>query len=135
MHGDRVDHRRVRWVRLDSEGALVLGALVSNGGTVRGVQHKLCAVPLRDRGEDPDRSGDGTSSCGGSVLIGAVTLTSDTAGVSIQRADALGVIAVQKDSGGITVINNTVLGALNVTQNTGTVVDRPNTVYGNAELQ
>ncbi len=120
---------------LDSEGALVLGSLVSNGGTVRVCSTSFALYLSATGATKPIVLGDGTSTCGGSTLIGLVTLTSDTAGVSIQRADALGAIVVQKDSGGVTVINNTVLGALNVTQNTGTVVDRPNTVYGNEQLQ
>ncbi len=120
---------------LDSEGALVLGALVSNGGTVRVCSTSFALYLSVTGATKPIVLGDGTSSCGGSTLIGAVTLSSNTGGVSVQRADALGVIAVQKNSGGVTVINNTVLGDLTVTQNTGTVVDHPNTVYGSDQLQ
>ncbi len=120
---------------LDSEGALVLGSLVSHGGTVRVCSTSFALYLSVTGATTPIVLGDGTSACGGSVLIGLVTLTSDTAGVSVQRADALGAIVVQKDSGGVTVVNNTVLGDLNVTQNTGTVVDRPNTVYGGEQLQ
>ena len=120
---------------LDSEGALVLGSLVANGGTIRVCSTSFALYLSVAGATTPIVVGDGTYSCGGSTLIGAVTLTSDTAGVSLQQADALGAIAVHKDSGGVTVINNTVLGALTVTQNTGTVVDRPNTVYGSEQLQ
>ncbi len=120
---------------LDSEGALVLGALVANGGTVRVCSTSFALYLSVTGATKPIVLGDGSSSCGGSTLIGAVSLTSDAGGVSVQRANALGVIAVQKDSGGVTVINNRVLGALTVTQNTGTVVDRPNTVYGYQQLQ
>jgi len=120
---------------LDSEGALVLGALVSNGGTVRVCSTSFALYLSVTGATKPIVIGDGTSSCGGSTLIGAVTLTSNTGGVSVQRAGALGVIAVQKNSGGVTVINNAVLGDLTVTQNTGTVVDRPNTVFGWEQLQ
>ena len=120
---------------LDSEGALVLGSIVSKGGTVRVCSSSVALILSASGATTPIVLGDGTSSCDGSVLIGAVILSSNFAGVSLRRADALGIVAVQKNSGGVTVVNNTVLGALTVTQNTGTVVDRPNTVYGNAQLQ
>ena len=120
---------------LDSEGALVLGALVSNGGSVRICSTSLALLLTVTRATTPVVVGDGTSSCGGSTLIGGVGLTSDTGGVSLRQAAALGILVVSQDSGGVTVVNNCVVGDLTVTGNTGVVVDRPNSVVGSANLQ
>jgi len=121
---------------LDSEGAVILGSLSSQtAGALRLCSTSLALFLTATGSTSPVVIGDGTTSCGGSTLIGAVSLTSNTGGVSLQRAGALGVIVVQKNSGGVTVVNNTVLGALTVTQNTGTVLDRPNTVLGVSQLQ
>jgi len=99
--------------------------------------------------------GNGTSSCHGSNLTGAVSLTSNTAGVRVEQASAVGsltmnsnsggvtlvdssvtgAVAVEKNSGGATVDSNSVVGSPTVTGNTGTVVDRPNTVAGLTTLQ
>jgi hypothetical protein len=120
---------------LDSEGALILGELVSNGGSVRICSTSLALLLTVTKATTPVVVGDGTSSCGGSTLIGGVGLTSDSGGVSLRQAGALGIIVVSQDSGGVTVVDNCVVGALTVTGNTGTVLDRPNSVIGISNLQ
>ena len=79
--------------------------------------------------------GDGASDCEGSTLVGGVSLSSNSDGVSLQRACALGLVQVDRNAGPVTVIDNGVLGVLNVTGNTGTVVDHPNSVIGISDLQ
>jgi hypothetical protein len=120
---------------LDVEGALVLGALTGTGGTVRMCDSSFALIFTATGATGPIVVGDGTSSCEGSTLIGGVSFTSNTGGVSIEHATALGAISVTHNSGGVTVTGNSVLGALTVTGNTGTVVDRPNTVVGVSNLQ
>jgi alpha-tubulin suppressor-like RCC1 family protein len=120
---------------LDSEGGLVIGSVVSTGGSVRMCSSSLALVLTVTKSTLPLVVGNGTSSCGGSTLIGGVTLSSNTGGVSLERAGAIGVIGVTGNSGGVNVTNNTVLGILTVTGNTGSVVDRPNTVIGLSDLQ
>ncbi len=120
---------------LDSEGALVLGSLTGTGGTVRMCDSSFALIFTATGASGPIVVGDGTSSCEGSTLIGGVSFSSDTGGVTLEHNDALGAIAVTHDSGGVTVTGNTVLGALTVTGNTGAVVDHPNTVVGSSTLQ
>ncbi len=57
---------------LDSEGALILGSLVSHGGTVRVCSTSFALYLSVTGAKTPVVLGDGTSSCGGSVLIGLV---------------------------------------------------------------
>ena len=105
-----------------------------------------CTPPLAT---NPVVMGDGTTSCLGDEIAGLVTLTGNTAGVSLQKADmlaavsitsnaggvkvenneAIALVAVKNNTGGTTVVNNTMLGALTVTGNAAPVVDRPNTVW------
>jgi alpha-tubulin suppressor-like RCC1 family protein len=120
---------------IDVEGALVLGSLMANGGTVR-MCNSTFALLLNSTGATGAIVvGDGTSSCQGSTLVGGVSFTSDTGGVSLQGDRALGSVSVTHSSGGVNVSGNRVLGALTVSGNTGTVVDHPNTVVGRATLQ
>ena len=121
---------------LDSEGGVVLGSLVANGGSLRICNSSLALILSSTGASSPVVVGDGTSKCGGSTLVGGVSFTSNTGGVSLRQACAFAVIQVKGNSGGVTVTNNNVIGALIVTGNTGTVVDRPNTVYfGTSQLQ
>jgi hypothetical protein len=120
---------------LDSEGALVLGALNGTGGTVRMCNSSFALIFTATGATGPIVVGDGTSSCEGSTLIGGISFSSDTGGVTMEQDTALGAVAVTHDSGGVTVTGNTVYGALAVTGNTGVVVDHPNTVIGSATLQ
>jgi hypothetical protein len=120
---------------LDAEGALVLGALTGTGGTVRMCDSSFALIFTATGATGPIVVGNGTSSCQGSTLIGGVSFTSDTGGVSMQQNTALGAVSVTHDSGGVTVTGNQVYGALAVTGNTGVVVDHPNTVFGLSSLQ
>jgi hypothetical protein len=120
---------------LDSEGALVLGALIGTGGTVRMCDSSFALIFTATGATGPIVVGNGTSSCQGSTLIGGVSFTSDTGGVSLELNTALGAISVTHDSGGVTVTGNQVYGSLTVSGNTGVVVDHPNTVFGSSSLQ
>jgi hypothetical protein len=120
---------------LDAEGALVLGSLTATGGTVRMCDSSFALIFTATGATGPIVVGDGTSSCPGTTLIGGVSFTSDTGGVSLIQDKALGAISVTHDSGGVTVTGNTVYGSLTVSGNTGVVVDRPNTVVGSSSLQ
>ena len=120
---------------LDAEGALVLGALTGTGGTVRMCDSSFALIFTATGATGPIVVGNGTSSCEGSTLIGGVSFSSDTGGVSLQQATALAAIAVTHDSGGVTVTGNSVYGSLTVSGNTGVVVDHPNTVIGWSSLQ
>ncbi|HEY4929644.1 MAG TPA: MBG domain-containing protein [Acidimicrobiales bacterium] len=119
----------------DAEGALVLGSLVAKGGTVRLCSTSIALLLSSTGATAPVVIGDGTSSCGGSILIGGISVNSGTGGVSIRQARALAVVTVKGNSGGVDVANNTIVGSLTVTGNTGVVVDHPNTVIGLSQLQ
>ncbi len=119
----------------DAEGALVLGSLVANGGTIRLCSTSIALLLSSTGATAPVVIGDGTSSCGGSILIGGISVKSGTGGVSIRQASALAVVTVKGNSGGVDVSNNTIVGSLTVTGNTGVVVDHPNTVIGLSQLQ
>jgi alpha-tubulin suppressor-like RCC1 family protein len=119
----------------DAEGALVLGSLVAKGGTVRLCSTSIALLLSSTGATAPVVIGDGTSSCGGSILIGGISVNSGTGGVSIRQASALAVVTVKGNSGGVDVANNTIVGSLTVTGNTGVVVDHPNTVIGRSQLQ
>ncbi len=121
---------------LDSEGALLLGAFTANGAAALRICNTSVALILSGTGSaGPTTVGDGTTACGGSTLIGGVSLSSNSGPVSLQRACAIGILLVKNNTGGVTVVNNSVLGDLTVTGNTGTVLDRPNSVIGIASLQ
>jgi len=121
---------------LDSEGALLLGAFTANGAAALRICNTSVALILSGTGSaGPTTVGDGTTACGGSTLIGGVSLSSNSGPVSLQRACAVGILLVKSNTGSVTVINNSVIGDLTVTGNTGTVVDRPNSVIGLADLQ
>jgi hypothetical protein len=140
---------------LEAEGAIIKGAL----SFVSGVTLLVCSTTISGSltaysAQDPVFLGNGTSSCGGSNLSG-VSLTSNTAGVTVEQAVATGgltlnsnsggvtlvnsslkgAVAVEQNSGGATVDSNSITGSLTVTGNTGTVVDRPNSVTGTTILQ
>jgi hypothetical protein len=141
---------------LEAQGAIIIGSISSNGGVVL----RICSTALAGGltatlASKPVVFGDGTSSCLGSAIVGSLSLSSNTAGVSVQKAIAAGSLSIQSNSGGVTFSNsawvgavsvkqnsggatvtgNGVLGSLTVTGNTGSVVDRPNTVIGSANLQ
>jgi alpha-tubulin suppressor-like RCC1 family protein len=141
---------------LDAEGAIVIGSLSFNSGAVlrfcSTTVHGQTYVTLASHGVV---LGDGTSSCLGSNATGAVTLTGNTAGVSLQKAQNAGAVsitsnsggvimencaqsgavAVQNNTGGTTVVSNSIKGGLTVSGNAAPVVDRPNTVNGSQQLQ
>ena len=141
---------------LDAEGAIVAGSVSFNSGVVL----RLCSTTFfgalyATLATHAVVMGDGTSSCLGDDIVGLVTLTGNTAGVSLQKAEmlagvaitsnaggvqvencrAIAVVTVQKNTGGTTVTSNTVVGALTVTENAAPTVDRPNTVWGAEQLQ
>ena len=141
---------------LEAQGAIIIGSISFNGGVVL----RICSTALAGGltatlANKPVVFGDGTSSCLGSAIVGSLALSSNTAGVSVQKAIAAGSLSIQSNSGGVTFSNsawvgavsvkqnsggatvtgNGVLGSLTVTGNTGSVVDRPNTVIGSANLQ
>ena len=141
---------------LDAEGAIVVGAVSFNSGVVlRFCSTTVVGALYATLATNPMVLGDGTSACLGDEIAGLVTLTSNTAGVSLQKADMLAAVAITSNSGGVTVENcqaialvavdkntggttvksNAILGALNVTGNAAPVVDRPNTVIGLQQLQ
>jgi alpha-tubulin suppressor-like RCC1 family protein len=121
---------------LDSEGAVLLGELTSSGAANLRICNTSLALILSESGSTaPTVVGDGTTSCGGSTLIGGVSLSGNSGSVSLQRTCGIGIFLVEHDTGGVTVVNNSILGDLTVTGNTGTVVDRPNSVIGVADLQ
>jgi len=141
---------------LDAEGAIVVGAVSFNSGVVlRFCSTTVVGALYATLATNPVVLGDGTSSCLGDEIAGLVTVTGNTAGVSLQKADmlaavsitsnnggvtvencqAIALVAVQKNNGGTTVKSNAILGALTVTGNAAPVVDRPNTVIGFQNLQ
>jgi alpha-tubulin suppressor-like RCC1 family protein len=120
---------------LDAEGALVLGALNGTGGTIRMCNSSFALIFTAVGASGPIMVGDGTSTCQGSTLIGGVSFSTDSGGVSLRNDTALGAVNVSHDSGGVVVTGNTVYGLLTVTGNTGSVVDHPNTVVGTSNLQ
>ncbi|HEX4126751.1 MAG TPA: MBG domain-containing protein [Acidimicrobiales bacterium] len=141
---------------LEAQGAKITGAVSFNSGvTLLVCSTNLTGSLTAGSAKQPLIIGNGTSSCHGSNLTGAVSLTSNTAGVTVEQASAVGSVtmnsnsggvsllassvtgqvAVEKNSGGATVDSNSIVGSLNVTGNTGTVVDRPNTVVGSTTLQ
>ncbi len=121
---------------LESEGALLLGELTASGAASLRICNTSVALIVSATGSTASTVvGDGTTSCGGSTLIGGISLSGNSGNVSLQRACAVGIIFVKNNTGGVTVVNNSVLGALTVTGNTGTVIDRPNSVIGFATLQ
>jgi alpha-tubulin suppressor-like RCC1 family protein len=141
---------------LDAEGAIVIGSVSFNSGVVL----RFCSTTVIGQvyatlATNPVVMGDGTSSCLGDTVGGFITLTGNTAGVSLQKADMLAAVSITTNSGGVTVkncaaialvgvkgntggttvVSNSILGALTVTGNAAPVVDRPNTVIGFAQLQ
>ena len=141
---------------LDAEGAIVAGAVSFNSGVVlRFCSTTVIGALYATLATNPVVLGDGTSSCLGDEIAGLVTLTGNTAGVSLQKADmlaavsitsngggvsvknndAIALVGVKDNTGGTTVTSNTMLGALTVSGNAAPVVDRPNTVFGLAQLQ
>jgi hypothetical protein len=141
---------------LDAEGAIIAGAVSFNSGVVlRFCSTTVIGAVYAAGATNPVVLGDGTTSCLGDDIAGVFTLTSNTAGVSLQKADMLAAVSITSNSGGVkvenneaialvqvksntggtTVVSNTMLGALTVTGNAAPVVDRPNTVYGVAQLQ
>jgi hypothetical protein len=141
---------------LDAEGAIVAGFVNStNGATLRFCSTTVFSLLYASGATHQVVMGDGTSSCLGDTIVGLVTLTGNTAGVSLQKAEmlaglsinsnaggvtmtncqAIALVSVQKNTGGTTVTSNSILGALTVTQNAAPVVDRPNTVIGFSQLQ
>ena len=140
----------------EAQGAIIVGTVSFDSGvTLLVCSTNLAGSLTADSAKDPVIIGDGASSCNGSNFAGAVSLTSNTAGVRVEQAlfvgtltmnsnsggvslldsSGVGVVAVEKNTGGVTVDSNTIVGSLTVTGNTGTVVDRPNTVVGSATLQ
>jgi hypothetical protein len=141
---------------LDAEGAIVAGFVnFTNGATLRFCSTTVFSLMYASGATHQVVMGDGTSSCLGDTIVGLVTLTGNTAGVSLQKADmlagmaitsnaggvvmknceAIALVSVQKNTGGTTVTSNFILGSLTVTQNAAPVVDRPNTVIGFQQLQ
>ena len=141
---------------LDAEGAIVVGAVSFNSGVVlRFCSTTVVGALYASLATNPVVMGDGTTSCLGDEIAGLVTLTGNTAGVSLQKADmlaavsitsnaggvkvencdAIALVSVKNNTGGTTVVSNSMLGALTVTGNAAPVVDRPNSVWGVAQLQ
>jgi hypothetical protein len=56
-------------------------------------------------GTNPVVLGDGASSCLGDEIAGLVTLTGNTAGVSLRKADMLVAVSITSNSGGVSVKN------------------------------
>ena len=140
----------------EAQGAIIIGTVSFNSGVTLLICSTLLTGTLTaSAAQHPVVIGNGTSSCSGSNVAGVVSLTSNTAGVTVEEAAAVGsvtmnsnsggvsfvrsivvgVVAVEKNSGGATVDSNAIVGSLTVTGNTGTVVDRPNAVVGATTLQ
>ena len=141
---------------LDAEGAIVAGFVnANNGATLRFCSTTVVSLLYASGETHQVVMGDGTSSCLGDTIVGLVTLTGNTAGVSLQKADmlagvsitsnsggvqvennqAIALISVKSNTGGTTVTSNCLIGSLTVTGNAAPVVDRPNTVVGTQQLQ
>ncbi len=141
---------------LDAEGAIVAGSVSFNSGVVlRFCSTTVLGALYSTLATNPVVLGDGTTSCLGDEIVGLVTVTGNTAGVSLQKAQMLAAVSITSNSGGVTVINNqaialvavknntggttvksnAILGSLTVTGNSPPVVDRPNTVIGFQTLQ
>ncbi len=72
---------------LDAEGAIVIGSVSFNSGAVLRFCSTTVVGALYAAGAtNPVVLGDGTSSCLGDEIAGLFTLTSNTAGVSLQKA-------------------------------------------------
>jgi hypothetical protein len=141
---------------LDAEGAIVGGSLsFTSGAVLRFCSTTVLGQVYATLARSPMVFGNGTSSCLGDTVVGLVTLTGNTAGVSLQKALMLDIcsitnnaggvnvtnnlaatiLAVKSNTGGTTVDNNTLIGTLTVTGNAAPTVDRPNTVIGLQQLQ
>ena len=141
---------------LDAEGAIVAGSVSFTSGVVlRFCSTTVLGALYSTLATNPVVLGDGTTSCLGDEIVGLVTVTGNTAGVSLQKAadvgrgldhleqrrchgeqqPAVALVAVKNNTGGTTVKSNAILGSLTVTGNSPPVVDRPNTVIGFQTLQ
>jgi len=141
---------------LDVEGAIVAGAVsASSGSTLRFCSSTMLGALYTGYSSNQVIMGDGTSSCLGDTIAGLLTITGNSNGVSLQKADmlaavsiasnagavqfensqAIALVSVKNNTGGTTVVNNCMIGSLTVTGNAAPVVDRPNQVWGSATLQ
>jgi hypothetical protein len=121
---------------LDVEGATLSGPLTSKGAALLRICGASLAGPVKaSGGSGAVVIGEGNAGCSADTFYGALTLTTNSAGVSIDGDAFHASVKVTDNAAGTTVTNNTIAGSLTVKGNTGTVVDRPNEVEGKAKLQ
>jgi hypothetical protein len=121
---------------LDVDGAALAGSLSASKGALLRVCGASVAGPVKATASSGAVIiGEGDAGCAASTFYGNVTVTNNTASVSIDGDVFHGSLKVKGNAAGTTVIDNTVAGALTVTGNSGTVVDTPNEVEGRAKLQ
>jgi hypothetical protein len=121
---------------LDIEGATLSGPLTSKGAALLRICGASLAGPVKASGGSGSVViGEGTAGCSADTFYGALTASTNTAGVSIDGDVFHASVKVTSNAAGTTVTNNSVAGSLTVKGNTGTVVDRPNEVEGKSKLQ
>jgi hypothetical protein len=121
---------------LDIEGATLSGPLTSKGAALLRICGASLAGPVKASGGSGSVViGEGTAGCSADTFYGALTASTNTAGVSIDGDVFHASVKVTNNAAGTTVTNNSVAGSLTVKGNTGTVVDHPNEVEGKSKLQ
>jgi hypothetical protein len=140
----------------DAEGGTISGTVKANGAALlRICGGKISAGVEVINSRGPVTIGEGTSGCSAGSITGAITLTGNMQGVTVDGLTHSGTLTVSGNVSGTTVVNNsvsasasvtgnaggtavtgnTVSGSLTVTGNSGNVVDKPNTVSGGSTLQ
>ena len=105
---------------LETQGAIVLGAIsYSSGAQLQVCSTALGGILTATLWQGAVVIGNGTSDCLGSAIVGVVSLTSNTDGVSVQGCAGIGAVSVTSNSGGVNVSDCSFLGAVEVKQNSG----------------
>jgi hypothetical protein len=111
---------------LDVDGAALAGSLSAS----RGALVRICGAGVAGPVKATASSGaviigEGDAGCAASAFYGSVTVTNNTANVSIDGDVFHGSLKVKGNTAGTTVIDNTVAGALTVTATRGPSSTRP----------
>jgi hypothetical protein len=121
---------------LDIEGATLSGSLSARNAALVRICGASIAGPFKaSAGSGAVVLGEGTAGCSADTFYGPVTISANTAGVSIDGDTFHASVKVKGNAAGVVVTNNVIAGSLAVTKNTGTVIDRPNEVEGSSKLQ
>jgi hypothetical protein len=120
---------------LTISGSIILGPVQINGATSVEICGSAIFGPLNVNGTTGAVVVGNGGSCAGSILVGPVSLTGNTAGVSLVGDGIGGPTAITGNAGGVTVDNDAIAGSLTVTGNTGTITVSGNNVQGPSNIQ